>query len=387
MNMIILCLQKERSILIQYNQVTFLGVSHLSRKMVHANLIGEIFFFPYLIVGLLDVSTNAVLIHILRKLKKLQTISYRFIWLQSISDICTGLTLMFTAVSLKFINKPKNYVSAEIYMKILCNFFCQFSIIMLLVIAIDRYLHMTYSSRYASLMTINRAKILVAFNACICLCVAILQVLGVIYGFYNALYSGLNIFALVMVFTASVLYFKAYRAIKRFIKHRNIELDSNRTSALNSHRNPTEDFARAVLCILACTTTCYFPHVLVVAFRAFSSKDLHIAFHLTRIWFCIFPSINAVVFIWFNRKLKIFVMLMFNCNDQDQRGMIWNKQALAFWLNMQGLQYRLSQPSYSAISWLLQPFIGYRFSAVVFMLFNRKLNIFVLHMLNCHDDN
>ncbi len=279
-------------------------------------LIATGLFVSYLIVGFLDVLSNAVLIHALRKLKKLQTLSYYFILLQSISHICAGLTLIFTGISLKLIYKPGHYAIAEEYMGILCVFFCQFSMTMVLIIAVDRYIHMTQPLKYTALMTRFRAKLVVVVNIAFWLCVAIFHVLLLNHEFQIILSAAISMLVVVTFLIASVLYWKAYQTIRQQTKGLEKAAENGeRDPGSTMRRNASREFAKAVLCILFGALLCYFPIVLVTLITAHntsSKSNSHtvpeIAADASMFLFCIFPTANAAIFIFFNRQLKTFVL-------------------------------------------------------------------------------
>ena len=345
------------------------------------------FLLPYIIAAVWNIGVNALLVHALRRLKKLSAISYRFILFQSIADIFAGFTLLSTEL-LIYLNHdlnvlPKeNHEAAKFYSRVACNFFCQFSVIMILIVAIDRYIHMTSSTDYAARMNKFRANILVSMNIVMCISYAALQVCRHLYNFFPSSYTALNIFALVMVVIASGLYYSAYKSISRRTASVNIRMreresktatsvgnttqqDKQRQMSTQNHtsvhsiagnetvastsfsvgtetetchkenrqtapgetkpsitkrRHPGKQFARAVLGILACTVFSYAPHVILVVFgnvlnyeQDDSTDGFNIAFHVSRLLFCVFPAINAIIFISVNRELRRFVFNTMNC--------------------------------------------------------------------------
>ena len=110
--------------------------------------------------------SNSYLIHALRKLKKLRKLSYRFVLYLSISDVCFGISgMLMDSISLygskcKCIKVPDPLV----WLIAGHNFCSNFSLGCVLIIAIDRFLHMKFLTRYETMMTKRRARMLLMIN-------------------------------------------------------------------------------------------------------------------------------------------------------------------------------------------------------------------------------
>ena len=116
------------------------------------------FAIPLFLTSIACVLVNSLLIQALRSLKKLNTISFKYILLLSTSDICFGVSwIAYLCMLYPEFNKQSLMTTAHI----LIHIFASFSCIMVLLIALDRYIHMRFSLRYNAIMTKRRASLLV----------------------------------------------------------------------------------------------------------------------------------------------------------------------------------------------------------------------------------
>ena len=115
----------------------------------------------YILNGL-TILVNTHLIFALCKLKKIKLMSFRLVMYLSLSDVFSGLF----GIALD-LNRTKNKKPTQslYYITLFHMFFTNFSIILILLIAIDRFIHMKYLARYPIIMTQKRAIIAVVSSA------------------------------------------------------------------------------------------------------------------------------------------------------------------------------------------------------------------------------
>lgn len=109
----------------------------------------------YGIISFLTVSGNSFLIYALRRTGQTGTISFIYIIQMSMSDIIMGIACALQVTMSSFATFER-YCWLKISVNLIlgtCNFF---SALMLLLIALDRYLHMTYLDRYSTIFTKKR---------------------------------------------------------------------------------------------------------------------------------------------------------------------------------------------------------------------------------------
>ena len=111
------------------------------------------------VIAVLNIAGNAILIWGLYKTRQTNTISFRYIIFMSISDLVCGAGSL---VLLTFI--PWNYYVMDclLYLSTQCFLgICNgFSMSMVALVALDRYLHMRYLERYGIVFTKKRAYLL-----------------------------------------------------------------------------------------------------------------------------------------------------------------------------------------------------------------------------------
>lgn len=275
------------------------------------------FAVPFIILGSLDILSNSLLIHILRKLKKLQTISYKLILIQSIADVCAGIVLIASEIALQFSMSDELYGTLVLSFRITCDAVCQFSGTMVLVVAIDRYIHMKYLTKYNTMMTDFRAAACVAMNMGSCVSMTAVNIGGVIYGYYSTSHLVMNFVAVSMYTTTFAVYFQTYNAITKRTNTINVQNES----IPSKRHSRNKEFARAVALILSVLAVCYTPFVIVSSIKMFGCEScandpvLLRAFYCTRVIVCLTPTLNAFLFIGFNKELKNFLMRRRNLDD------------------------------------------------------------------------
>ena len=113
-----------------------------------------------ILIGVLNLTGNAILIWGLRKTRQTKTISSQFIAIMSVSDLTIGIfgILFMTLLS---IDPYQNYCWMKLLFQAViatCNYF---SAMMVLLVAFDRYLHMRYLNQYSTRFTKKRGYFLV----------------------------------------------------------------------------------------------------------------------------------------------------------------------------------------------------------------------------------
>ena len=172
----------------------------------------------------LDISAifiNGIIAYVLKKHKKKSTVSFWFIYCLSISDVFVGavslvyhlsvilLLLDFTQTALRLLRPISGAVS---------GFFMAFSGRLIVIISVDRCIHMKYHLKYRTLMTLFKARLII--------------LLSIIYGilpipFFLAskkLYwwfeLGFNICNSTMISMVYIVYIMTYASIKRRVQGR-----------------------------------------------------------------------------------------------------------------------------------------------------------------------
>ncbi len=264
---------------------------------------------PNLVIAVSSIFINCFLIHALRKLNLLQTISYRLITVLSVSDIFIGFALLVTEPSYILFSKPSQQFMLNLCTGVSLFTFCQFSGFMIILIAVDRFIHMKYSVNYPVIITNRRAMKLVIFNIAFSLSLTATYVCALVYNFVFVYYLSMASIASVAFITLSVLYYNAYRSTK-------ISTTSLESSQVNI-RKSSREFTRAVLFILGSLWICYSPFVAFSIIRHSHAVDnvyaASVGFFGSELLIYLNSTINAVLFIAFNTKLKEYSLSFLRC--------------------------------------------------------------------------
>ena len=122
------------------------------------------------ITVLLDISAiilNGIIAYVLKKQKKTNIVSFWFIFCLSISDVLVGATSLICHFLLLFFSQAFTQSPLPLLLTVLNvfpGFFVNFSGRLILIISIDRCIHMKYLSKYSTIMTQFRARLILLFN-------------------------------------------------------------------------------------------------------------------------------------------------------------------------------------------------------------------------------
>ena len=113
-----------------------------------------------ILMGTINIIGNAILLWALRRTGQTTSLSLQFIIIMSSSDVIAGIiSLTFTALLLAGLN----YCWLKLTIRFTLNTCTFFSICMIFLIALDRYLHMKYLERYSLVFTKKRGYSITAF--------------------------------------------------------------------------------------------------------------------------------------------------------------------------------------------------------------------------------
>ena len=180
---------------------------------------------------LLDVSAvilNGLLAYVLKRYNKTNVITFWFIYCLSLSDIMVGaVELVQDSLMLQFFLSPKRTHLASIadLLGNFSNFFFALSGRMILVIAVDRCIHMKYLIRYSTIMTKFRAGVIVLINVTF----GIVLVVPPLIVPNNSLlwfHTSFTIFNTACTFMIYFIYIKTYFTIKRQVATLQLQQES-----------------------------------------------------------------------------------------------------------------------------------------------------------------
>ena len=259
---------------------------------------------------------------IIRK-KLLQTMSFRFILALFISDICITFfeqPLFSIGYAYTFIKANQAY-GLQIATQFSSFTFCQFSGGMIFIIAFDRYLHMRYLNRYATVMTYKRANILIAINFTLCLVCGLLFTVSSLYGFLFYVNITVIFADLAIMLTSFLIYIKAFFSLKSRIAESSISKLESDNSKRNIQRADLT-YAKGVALIMFSLSVLYMPYFIIGIKHALNqrlekddrstSQSLAITFFWSMQLVLLAPLTNALLLIRFNKKLRSYFLVRMN---------------------------------------------------------------------------
>ena len=214
------------------------------------------FSIANIIIAVPGIFLNSLLSFLLWKFNKLNTISFRFIFMQSVSDVVVGITLVSSRTVFFTINGV-DFDKIKPYSDIVCDTLCQFICNTVLLVAIDRYFHMRLLTRYSEVMTKTRAVILILVNAAICVSFLITQIVGYFEGFYSMFLMFYQFAVIFLSVTISSIYCHTFKSIEKQTKQSNLAATGR--SVAGSRRDPTKEFQKVMILILIAMAFCVTP--------------------------------------------------------------------------------------------------------------------------------
>ena len=226
----------------------------------------------------INISVNIFLIYSLCKLELIRKTSYKFIFCLCIGDGCVGLLTQPTFSALLLINTIKNKCIFEIAIHSLQTAFSQFSVLMILIITMDRFLHMTYLTRYNTYMTKKRGLILIATNIIITMIIVVSNIIASIYKFHFAVHTAIITINTIIFIIIFIIYTKTYLAIRSRVHDSSFNkltlpvlnagsmivnpgFKQSERSKIQHHQN----FGKAMIFVLLTLGVCYLPYFSFIA--------------------------------------------------------------------------------------------------------------------------
>ena len=277
--------------------------------------------------GLGNISINILLVYSLWKLDLIKNTSYKFIACLCIADGCVGLVTQ-PAVSFLLLSEDRgNNCIHEMATHSLQIALCQFSVLMILIITVDRFLRMTYLTKYKSVMTQNRGRALMIisiFTTCI---FVLLNIIATIFELHFVVHTTITIINVILFVIIMMVYSKTYMAIRTRVHDSHLSktpppnagsvisrIDSLQysKSKIQYHQN----FGKAMIFVLMALMVCYLPYFVLITHLSYlrfktrvmiSNRDWRIPllYWLMQLTF-INSTANAVIVLFSSKQLRGF---------------------------------------------------------------------------------
>ena len=258
------------------------------------------------IISLLNIFGNSLLIYSLMKTDQTTTISLQLIVLMSVSDALTGIVaLSFTNILLwkKF--------DSNCYLKVATQFLHRLikgiSYGTVLLIALDRYLHIKYLQRYPLIMSKRRMCYLICFLVFFSLLNAFLSSMPFIH--YTKVFKTVITFLIVLgMITLFVLYYKTMRTINRRVS----SMDSAVMQSTITQSKTLVNVALSIsICILVLLTPYIIGEIILEvrsSYEAQNRTELSIFKWSTYLATHTSGVCNCIIFVLYNRPVKRFII-------------------------------------------------------------------------------
>ena len=264
--------------------------------------------FPYIygyiiIIGVFNISGNAILIWALKKTRQTKTISFQFIIIMSISDLAMSTAYLIMLIIPYITQRNKSRCWVTLLCQVLLSTFILYSFIMVALIALDRYLHMRYLERYPSILTKRRGYCLAIASFVYAVTVNVIYALPLPNNITYIFQSFSMIVGSLIVISVFVLYYKAIRAIRT-------KASQLTRSVIDHTRSLSTAAKRITLCFLALTLPWVIIYVLELInkhHQLITSTSLTSAKLLAAITFSSNAFWSSFIFISLNTRIRVLL--------------------------------------------------------------------------------
>ena len=285
------------------------------------------------IIGCSNIFLNGFLIHAILKLQKPLNLSYKLIVCLSISDFCVGLLAQSLFETVLLVDHEKANCTWNIATQCIVYLTLQFSGLMVIIISLDRYIHMKYLNKYNEYMTTRVAKILVGSAMMTVICLMVASIFVSFYGGYFAFHTGVLGIEAVLVTGISVLYISTYLSVRNRAQQSRIQVNVLHTKdgdtkihKPNKRRPHNLNLAKTMVFILLATAVCYLPFVIVGYIHSYATyiqikdpgESLHTLLFWSYLFVCLNSSCNVVIFASRNTKIRRLIYSII-CGDRSER--------------------------------------------------------------------
>ena len=284
------------------------------------------------ILILSNIATSVFLSYAILKLGLMKSISHRLIFALTISDCSIGILLQPSLTAILLVKSEDLQKTAALIGQFSAFLFAHFSSVMIMIIALDRYLHMKYLQQYNVYMTKTRCHVMIICNFMGNFILAVIAVLSSFEGFFiylNMIFTGADA---LLLLTVVCLYSCTYLSIRKRVS----VMDLNKGFNANRKRHDFE-LAKGMMFVLLSIFICYAPFNVCEAMIYFKShmnakltnveRSLLVGYYWSLLTIFCSPTCNAVLFIAFNRRIrslaKEFICRMHDV--QEERGSNKNK--------------------------------------------------------------
>ena len=250
-------------------------------------------------VNFLTIIGNTVLIWALRRTQQTKTISYQFIIIMSASDLTSSLIgIVFLTLILN--KQYHRQCRLKLATQLVMNAANYLSVLMIFLIALDRYLHMRYLERYSIKFTKKRGYWLVLISFAFALLISTCLALPLPQITHSIMKTGFFSISSLFLIAIITLYCKALHALRR-------KEDQIARSIINQNRALGKAAKRVSICFLILTGPIILLHTLDGINNQVTIVDssvLNLCIWFAFITFLANGFCSSVIFISLNIKIQ-----------------------------------------------------------------------------------
>ena len=270
------------------------------------------FFIPNIITACIIILANSLLIRALRIRDKVRNISFKFVYILSIANVFTGITVILENAVMQSVASPDHFIISWSIVAVLRVAEGLFAQLMIMLLALGRYLQMTRMQSYDRIMTHRNANIFVMLSGLITVCLTGFLGVSYYYGFYKEGLQALYGFAVLSSTLVSALYYRAVRSVTIRIQNdfspRNIRM-----------HKASREISVATLFVLTSllftsTTLLIFS---VMTLHLYSQKWTLDALYGSYLMYNVNSALTAIIIIYVNRDLRDYVIQLLTCRRQS----------------------------------------------------------------------
>ncbi|XP_065065791.1 histamine H2 receptor-like [Rhopilema esculentum] len=239
------------------------GTAHLCLSLAPNNL-GEqsaiITGAIIILFAFFNILSNSLLIFALYKSKQLRTFSNKFILIMTVSDLCLGVFTQPVTAAIWISSRQRNCLELK-SVEFMVIFLGYISALMILLISVDRYLHVTKPARYRMLVNAFRMKLSVVLSAVLAFCFALIFVINT--SFYQ--HTFLTIVNNFMMLCFAILNTKTLKSLERHEKNTVLRLkqDKSGQEASCHHKTAQLTAIKTIRWVMAAFFIFYLPYNIV----------------------------------------------------------------------------------------------------------------------------
>ena len=284
-------------------------------------------------VGCLNIVLNSFLIYSFSKLKQLSNVSYKFLFCLSISDFCVGFLLTPLSTTVMLIDEGTTSCVLELVCQSPVLITCQFSGVMIMIITIDRYIHMRYLQKYNLYMTSKMAYLLIGGNFFISICLIVSSNFASLYDRVFEFQAGLIALDTTVSAIIFILYFSTYKSVSSRVQDLQASFKDvagkpvAKRTALQSKSGPHNlTLAKTMIFVLISVLICYFPFFVIEFIHSYvkyikrkaPGEVLGTLLLWSYIFICTNSYLNVIIFVSRHKTIKQFLYSFVNKVNREE---------------------------------------------------------------------